>query len=66
MMTIDKLERAVSELPPEDLAKFTTWFEEFIACQWDRQIQADAAAGKLDRLVREADEDFEAGRCTEL
>lgn len=65
-MNADKLERAVSELPPEELAKFTVWFEEFIADQWDRQIEADVAAGKLDRLAREADEDFEAGRCTEL
>jgi len=66
MMTVDKLERAVSELPPDELAKFTAWFEEFLADQWDRQIEADAAAGKLDRLARKADEDFEAGRCTEI
>jgi hypothetical protein len=66
MMTIDKLERAIAELPQEELAKFTAWFEEFLADQWDRQIEADAAAGKLDRLAQEADEDFEAGRCTEL
>ena len=66
MMTADKLEKAVAELPPEELAKFTSWFEEFLADQWDRQIEADAAAGKLDHLAKEADEDFEAGRCTEL
>ena len=66
MTTADQLEKAVSELPPNELAKFTTWFEEFLADQWDRQIEADAAAGKLDHLAREADEDFEAGRCTEL
>ena len=66
MMTADKLERAVSELPPDELVKFTAWFEEFLADQWDRQIEADAAAVKLDRLAQKADEDFEAGRCTEL
>jgi len=66
MMTIDKLEKAVSELPPQELAKFTTWFEEFLADHWDRQIKADAAAGRLDHLAKEADEDFAAGRCTEL
>jgi hypothetical protein len=42
------------------------WFEEFLADQWDRQIEADAAAGKLDHLAKKADEDFEADRCTEL
>ena len=66
MTTVDHLEKAVSELPPEELAKFTAWFEEFLADQWDRQIEADAAAGKLDHLAKVADEDFEAGRCTEL
>jgi len=66
MMTVDHFEKAVAELPPEERAEFTAWFEEFLADQWDRQIEADAAAGKLDRLAKEADEDFEAGRCTEL
>lgn len=66
MTTVDKLEKAVSELPLEELARFTAWFEEFLADQWDRQIEADAAAGKLDHLAKEADEEFEAGRCTEL
>ena len=66
MMTADKLENAVSELAREEFAKFTAWFEEFLADQWNRQIEADAAAGKLDHLAKEADEDFEAGRCTEL
>jgi hypothetical protein len=66
MTTIDKLEKAISELPPDELTKFTAWFEEFLADQWDRQIEADAAAGKLDHLAKEANEDFEAGRCTEL
>jgi hypothetical protein len=66
MMTADKLEKAVTELPPEELAKFTEWFEEFLADHWDRQIEGDAASGKLDHLAKKADEDFEAGRCTEL
>ena len=66
MMTVDKLEKAISELSSDELAKFTTWFEEFLADQWDRQIEADAAAGKLDHLAKKAAEDFEAGRCTEL
>ena len=39
---------------------------ELLADQWDRQIEADAATGKFDRLAKEAEEDFEAGRCTSL
>jgi hypothetical protein len=65
-MSVKELERAVTELPSQELAEFTAWFEEFVADQWDRQIEADVAAGKLDHLAKQADEDFEAGRCTEL
>ena len=42
------------------------WFEEFLAEQWDRQIEADILAGRLDAAGRGAEEDFEAGRCTPL
>ena len=30
-MSVEELEKAVSELPPEKLAKFRAWFEEFDA-----------------------------------
>ena len=33
---------------------------------WDRQIEADAKAGKLDPLWREAMEDIKAGRTKPL
>lgn len=33
---------------------------------WDRQIEADVAAGRLDKAGRKADADFEAGHCTPL
>jgi hypothetical protein len=65
-MGVKELERAVSELSPQELAEFAAWFEEFAADQWDRQIEADVVAGKLDQLAQKVDDDFEAGRCTEL
>ena len=33
---------------------------------WDRQIKADATAGRLDHLVEEARADLAAGRCRPL
>ena len=33
---------------------------------WDRQLEADVKAGKLDQLAEEALEDLRAGRCTDL
>jgi hypothetical protein len=63
-MSLAELEQAVATLPPEKLSEFSTWFEDFIADQWDKKLDADVAAGKLDHLAVNADEDFEAGRCT--
>lgn len=65
-MSLQEIEQAVSNLSPDELAKFTAWFEEFAADAWDRQFEADVKAGKLDKLGEEADRDFEAGRCKPL
>ena len=65
-MSVQELERAVAQLPKADFNAFVRWFEEFQADQWDRQIEADALAGRLDKAGLRADEDFEAGRCKPL
>ena len=54
MSSITEIERAVQQLPPEELAKFRKWFAEFDGTAWDRQIEHDAESGKLDALVDEA------------
>ena len=61
-----ELEAAVTSLPAEELAEFARWFEEFLADAWDRRIEADIRAGRLDEAGRRADSDFEAGRCKPL
>jgi len=63
-MTVQELQDTVAHLSDDDLATFSEWFEEFMAEQWDRQIEADVRAGCLDAAGRRADADFEAGRCT--
>ena len=65
-MSIEELELVVSRLAEDELALFSRWFDEFRAEQWDRQIEADIPAGKLDAAGQRADNDFESGRCTPL
>lgn len=65
-MSLHELESAVTRLPDADLTEFARWFEEFLADAWDRRIEADVRAGRLDEAGRQADADFEAGRCTPL
>jgi hypothetical protein len=41
------------------------WFAELDAEAWDRRIEDDVTAGRLDALADEALGDLRAGRCTE-
>ena len=65
-MTIEDIANAVAKLPPDQLARFRAWFEEFDAVRFDQKIERDAKAGKLDRLANEALDDFRKGRAREL
>jgi hypothetical protein len=63
-MSLQELEAAVARLPSRDLAAFKRWFDEYLADEWDRRIEADILAGRLEAAGSKADADFEAGRCT--
>jgi len=65
-MTIEEIEKAVARLPPDDLARFRAWFEEFEAARFDRKIEQDAASGRLDRLAEQALADYRQGRTREI
>jgi len=65
-MSTVELEKAVTELTPEQLKKFRAWFADYDMAQWDKQIERDSAAGRLDRLAEEALEDYRAGRTREI
>jgi hypothetical protein len=65
-MTVEDIEKAVADLPPDQLARFRAWFEAFEAERFDRRIEADARAGRLDQLAEQALAEFRAGRAREL
>jgi hypothetical protein len=66
MGNVKSIEKAVELLPPSELAEFRRWFAEFDADAWDKQIERDAAAGKLDVMATEALADYRAGSVREL
>jgi hypothetical protein len=66
MTNLQEIERAVSQLSQEELAAFRVWFAEFDAEIWDRQYEKDVAAGRLNRLAKQALQHLQEGRCTEL
>ena len=52
MGNVKSIEKAVESLPPMELAEFRRWFAEFDGSVWDRQIEQDAASGKLDGMCQ--------------
>ncbi len=66
MSRVEQLEQQVQELDPPEFTQFRDWFLEYEWDAWDRQVERDARAGKLDALARKALEDHAAGRTTPL
>lgn len=60
-MTMQEIEQAITELAPNELTRLREWFDEYYAQVWDEQIERDAASGRLDKLIAEVDEEYNAG-----
>lgn len=60
MTKLEKNEKEIASLSPGDVATLAEWFADFHAELWDRQIEADAKAGTLDKLVEQTRDDHKA------
>jgi hypothetical protein len=65
-MDIKEIESAIAQLPPSELAELAKWFEEFQAKIWDEQLEQDMKTGRLDALLKQAEQDYEQGQCEPL
>ena len=66
MVKVQEIQAAIEALPHTDYARLRRWFSQRDWKQWDKQIEADSEAGKLDFLLKEAAADKAAGRLREL
>jgi len=66
MTKMEKIEQDVRKLRRDELSAFRRWFREFDSDEWDRQIEEDVLAGKLDKLAEEALAAHRAGKSKEL
>jgi hypothetical protein len=67
MSTVTEILEAVKQLPEEQRGEFLDRLREVdFEDAWDRQIEADAKAGRLEPLWQEALKDIEAGRTKPL
>jgi hypothetical protein len=60
-MSVTEIESAISQLPASDLAELMGWLERYHGQVWDRQIEDDLEAGRLDALLAGVDKEYEAG-----
>ncbi len=66
MITVKDLEKAVTDLSPEQLAEFRSWFDSFDADRWDQKIEADEKSGRLDRVAEKAFGEYLKGKAKPL
>ncbi len=66
MTKLETIEKSVEALNDEDLKAFAQWFDDLRWARWDRRIEGDVAAGRLDALKAAALDDIAAGRVRDL
>ena len=66
MSTVVEIKSAIKKLKPKELRSIGDLVDELREELWDRQIDADAKAGRLDKLADKALADYRAGRCKPL
>ncbi|MBM3221128.1 MAG: hypothetical protein FJZ38_21040 [Candidatus Rokubacteria bacterium] len=66
MGKVERIEQEIQALSPDELAELRAWFLEFDWAAWDRQLERDVQAGRLDDLADRALRDHAAGKTTPL
>ena len=64
-MTLDALKSEINKLPSSDRAALAQWIADQDAAAWDAQIKADYDAGKLDSLIKRAQQELKDGAIRE-
>jgi hypothetical protein len=62
MRKVEEIEAQIRDLPREEFAELRNWLLEQDWIAWDAQIEADSKSGKLDKLVSDAEAEYESGK----
>ena len=65
-MSVQEIEAAIKQLPPEEVAALTAWLAEYHAELWDRQLEDDLEEGRLDTVLAEVEKEYEQGLARRL
>ena len=66
MTTLLEIEAAIQQLPESEARQLSVWLQTYLEEKWDRQLEADVASGKLDKLIAKAEADIAAGNVRDL
>ncbi len=66
MRSVKEIEAEIAKLKPDEVRQIVKWLARYHSELWDRQIESDANAGKLDRFVEEALEEHRKGKTRTL
>jgi len=66
MIQLKMLEQQISELDDDSFEQLREWFIEFDQTRWDKKIEADSNAGKLDFLINNALAEYQAGKTRDI
>jgi hypothetical protein len=64
MSTVAEIKRAIERLEPKKVHQVADWLQEFRERLFDKQIDTDAKAGRLGKMIGKAKADYRAGKAT--
>ena len=62
MSTVAEIESAIKKLKPREIWKVGDLVDELRERLFDEQVEADAKAGRLDKMIAKAKADYHAGK----
>jgi len=62
MSTVEEIATAIAGLPRDQFFRLVAWLRERFEDEWDRQIEEDVRAGRLDAFANEALAEYRAGQ----
>lgn len=66
MSKVNEIKAVIEALPEEEYVHLRQWFSERDWQKWDKQIEKDSQAERLDFLIKEALEAKDKGKLKEL
>ncbi|HWN94756.1 MAG TPA: hypothetical protein VNT99_06975 [Methylomirabilota bacterium] len=63
MSTVSEIREAIRRLPAKEAWQLAEEFRDYLDALWDQQFEADVQAGRLDKLIARAREEYDGGKC---